>query len=167
MITRLNCREKDYDEKNQFYAFLMVLIGLLVLSLASRCCARTLSENEYLSLRKKMVAEQIEARGIKDKNVLEAMRKVERHRFVPKDICHLAYGDHPLPIGEGQTISQPYIVALMTEVIRPNRSMRVLEIGTGSGYQAAILAELCKDVYTIEIIEKSRPTGAKDLSGAL
>jgi len=163
MIARLHVGKKIMMKKI-FLCILMVLVGLLVLSLASRCCARTLSENEYLSLRKKMVAEQIEARGIKDKNVLEAMRKVERHRFVPKDICHLAYGDHPLPIGEGQTISQPYIVALMTEVIRPNRSMRVLEIGTGSGYQAAILAELCKDVYTIEIIEKLGKQAQKILS---
>jgi protein-L-isoaspartate(D-aspartate) O-methyltransferase len=101
-----------------------------------------------------MVAEQIEARGIRDKKILAAMRKVERHRFVPENYRDGAYGDHPLPIGEGQTISQPYIVALMTAVVKPQPGMKVLEIGTGSGYQAAVLAELCKSVYTIEIVEK-------------
>ncbi|NLB70135.1 MAG: protein-L-isoaspartate(D-aspartate) O-methyltransferase [Lentisphaerae bacterium] len=100
-----------------------------------------------------MVAQQIEARGITNSNVLAAMRKVERHLFVPEHLQHLAYGDHPLPIGEGQTISQPYIVALMTLVIEPDENMKVLEIGTGSGYQAAILAELCKSVYSVEIVE--------------
>ena len=100
-----------------------------------------------------MVAEQIEARGIRDPGVLRAMRKVERHQFVPDFLRHRAYDDNALPIGEGQTISQPYIVALMTEAIQPQPDTTVLEIGTGSGYQAAILAELCKNVYTIEIVE--------------
>ncbi|MCM8780942.1 MAG: protein-L-isoaspartate(D-aspartate) O-methyltransferase [Candidatus Omnitrophica bacterium] len=99
-----------------------------------------------------MVKEQIEARGIKDKNVLEVMLKVERHKFVPPEIRHLSYEDGPLPIGSGQTISQPYIVALMTELLSLKPQDRVLEIGTGSGYQAAILAELSKEVYTIEIL---------------
>jgi protein-L-isoaspartate(D-aspartate) O-methyltransferase len=100
-----------------------------------------------------MVIEQIEARGIRDTRVLQAMKKVERHQFVPPFLRNRAYDDNALPIGEGQTISQPYIVALMTEVIKPGPDMKVLEIGTGSGYQAAILAEICKSVYTIEIIE--------------
>jgi len=108
--------------------------------------------DKYLELRQKMVKEQIIARGIKNKNVLSAMLKVERHRFVPKNLWNYAYEDYPLPIAEEQTISQPYIVALMTELLKVNKKDRILEIGTGSGYQAAILSELCKDVYTIEVI---------------
>lgn len=100
-----------------------------------------------------MVESQIILRGIKDKKVIEAMLKVERHLFVPQDLRDFAYEDRPLPIGEGQTISQPYIVALMTEVLNLKPTDKVLEIGTGSGYQAAILAEIAKEVYTIEIIE--------------
>ena len=102
--------------------------------------------------RLKMVQEQIEARGVKNPRVLEAMRTVPRHRFVPPDVAHLAYQDSPLPIGNGQTISQPYIVAYMTEVLELEPHHRVLEIGTGSGYQAAVLAEVVKEVYTIEIV---------------
>jgi protein-L-isoaspartate(D-aspartate) O-methyltransferase len=100
-----------------------------------------------------MVGTQIRARGIKDEGVLNAMRKVDRHKFVPEEIRHQAYSDRPLPIGEGQTISQPYIVALMTELLELKKKDRVLEVGTGSGYQAAILAELAGYVFTIEIIE--------------
>lgn len=111
-------------------------------------------ENDYDKLREIMVKEQIERRGIKDKRVLEVMRKVPRHLFVPEDLRDEAYNDYPLPIGEEQTISQPYIVALMTELLGLKGKEKVLEIGTGSGYQAAILAHLCKEVYTIEIIEK-------------
>ncbi|MFO7370446.1 MAG: protein-L-isoaspartate(D-aspartate) O-methyltransferase [Bacteroidales bacterium] len=99
-----------------------------------------------------MVKQQIEARGIADKRVLDAMRKVERHLFVPPELAYKAYGDYPLLIGYGQTISQPYIVAFMTEVLGLKPYSKVLEIGTGSGYQAAILAELCDSVFTIEII---------------
>lgn len=100
-----------------------------------------------------MVSSQIETRGISDKRVLEAMRKVERHRFVPKELERWAYDDNPLPIGEGQTISQPYIVAFMTEVLKLKQKDKVLEIGSGSGYQAAILAEICDSVYTVEIFK--------------
>ncbi len=103
--------------------------------------------------RLRMVETQIAARGIEDLRVLHAMRKVPRHEFVPKAVQHLAYEDFPLPIGEQQTISQPYIVAYMTQLIEPRASDRVLEVGTGSGYQAAILGELVEDVYTIEIVE--------------
>lgn len=99
-----------------------------------------------------MVEKQIKARGVKDKKVLDAMLKVERHKFVPEKIRKYAYEDYPLPIGEGQTISQPYIVAFMTEQLSLKGKEKVLEIGTGSGYQAAILAEICKEVYSIEII---------------
>lgn len=103
--------------------------------------------------REQMVETQLKARGIKDLGALKAMLKVERHRFVPDQLQDQAYEDHPLPIGEGQTISQPYIVALMTELLDLKGAEKVLEIGTGSGYQAAILAELVQKVYTIEIIE--------------
>ncbi|PMP62060.1 MAG: protein-L-isoaspartate O-methyltransferase [Caldimicrobium thiodismutans] len=104
----------------------------------------------YRVARERMVETQIKARGIKDERVLKAMLKVPRHLFVPSSLRDQAYGDFPLPIGEGQTISQPYIVALMTEALELKGKERVLEIGTGSGYQTAILAELATWVYTIE-----------------
>ena len=113
-------------------------------------------------MRERMVETQIKARGVKDTRVLSAMLKVERHLFVPKEYQNSAYSDQPLPIGEGQTISQPYIVALMTELLELKGGEKVLEVGTGSGYQAAILAELAKEVYTIEIIE-TLATSAKKL----
>lgn len=102
--------------------------------------------------RDSMVKNQIESRGVKDSLVLKAMRKVPRHLFVSKAYQEEAYADEPLPIGEGQTISQPYIVALMTELLSLKGGEKVLEIGTGSGYQAAVLAEMAKEVYSIEII---------------
>jgi len=107
--------------------------------------------SDYAADRAEMVVQQIADRGVRDTRVLSAMRKVPRHEFVPDAEKRHAYRDMPLPIGEGQTISQPYIVALMTELARPEKSHRVLEIGTGSGYQAAVLAELVEHVYTIEI----------------
>lgn len=103
--------------------------------------------------RQTMVRLQIEARGITDRAVLAAMRKVQRHRFVSPAYIPRAYADHPLPIDDGQTISQPYIVAFMTEALTLQRTDKVLEIGTGSGYQAAVLAEICDSVFTIEIFE--------------
>ena len=99
-----------------------------------------------------MVSQQLRARGVRDEAVLAAMQRVQRHRFVPAAIEQLAYGDHPLPIGLDQTISQPYIVAFMTEAADVDSTDKVLEIGTGSGYQAAILGELARAVYTIEIL---------------
>ena len=104
-------------------------------------------------MRQKMVKIQIEGRGVKDERVLDVLREVPRHRFVPSHSRRRAYDDGALPIGEGQTISQPYIVALMTELLRLEGHERVLEIGTGSGYQAALLADLVDHVYTIEIVE--------------
>jgi protein-L-isoaspartate(D-aspartate) O-methyltransferase len=104
--------------------------------------------------REDMVNSQIRARGVTDPLVLAAMRSVPRHRFVPDDMVAYAYDDSPLPIGHDQTISQPYIVAFMTEAIHPQADFRVLEVGTGSGYQAAVLAEIVDSVFTIEIIEK-------------
>ena len=111
-------------------------------------------QDRFQQQREEMVNRQLEARGIKDQATLDAMRKVERHRLVPEDMVKHAYRDGPLPIGGGQTISQPYIVAFMTEAIRPRPGMKVLEIGTGSGYQAAVLAEIVDEVYTIEIVEE-------------
>jgi protein-L-isoaspartate(D-aspartate) O-methyltransferase len=108
----------------------------------------------FKQAREQMVADQIVRRGIDDPRVLAAMKKVPRHLFVPISLAPRAYGDHPLPIDEGQTISQPYIVALMTESIRLKGAERVLEIGTGSGYQAAILSQVAGEVYTMEIKEK-------------
>ena len=110
-------------------------------------------QDDFALLRNRMVREQILARGVKDQRVLDAMRKVPRHLFVPQNVRTYAYNDYPLPIGYGQTISQPYIVAFMTEALHLKPNDRVLEIGTGSGYQAAVLAELGGEVYTIEIIE--------------
>ena len=128
------------------HALVLLLVGVAMISQSP---AQDLMER----LRERMVKTQIENRGVKDPAVLEALRKVERHRFVPESYASRAYSDHPLPIGEGQTISQPYIVALMTEVLNLKKSDKVLEIGTGSGYQAAILGELCDSIYTIEIVE--------------
>ncbi len=99
-----------------------------------------------------MVRDQVEARGVKDGRILDAMRKVPRHLFVPWNMRSYAYHDEPLPIGEGQTISQPYIVAYMSEVLHLKGNERILEVGTGSGYQAAILAEIAKEVFTVEIV---------------
>ncbi len=108
---------------------------------------------EWEKARKKMVREQIEKRGIREEKVLKAMEKVPRHLFVPENYRIYSYEDHPLPIGEEQTISQPFIVAYMTELLELDENCKVLEIGTGSGYQSAILAEIVKEVYTVEIIE--------------
>ena len=103
--------------------------------------------------RRDMVDSQIKARGVGDRRVLDAMRKIPRHLFVPESLRGLAYADEPLPIGEGQTISQPYIVAYMTEALELRGHERVLEVGTGSGYQTAVLAELVREVWTVEIVE--------------
>jgi len=109
-------------------------------------------DQPYYAQRTRMVSEQIAARGIKNPAVLKAMRETPREQFIPPAVRELAYEDRPVPIGYGQTISQPYIVALMTELLDIKTDQRVLEIGTGSGYQAAILSSLAKEVYTIEIV---------------
>jgi protein-L-isoaspartate(D-aspartate) O-methyltransferase len=127
-------------------------LAALVIVLEAACWRPADADNERATERAAMVREQIQARGVKDKRVLRAMEKVKRHLFVPPGGQSEAYEDHPLPIGAGQTISQPYIVGLMTEALRLKVGGRVLEIGTGSGYQAAILGELAKEVYTIEIV---------------
>jgi protein-L-isoaspartate(D-aspartate) O-methyltransferase len=110
-------------------------------------------KKDFESLRKEMVENQIIRRGIKDKKVIDAFLKVPRDEFVPENLKEYAYEDSPLPIGEGQTISQPYIVALMTESLKLNGKEKILEIGTGSGYQSAILAEIGCKVYSVERIE--------------
>jgi protein-L-isoaspartate(D-aspartate) O-methyltransferase len=115
-------------------------------------CDRAM-KNNFADERKRMVRSQLVSRGIKDEKVLDAMKKVPRHVFVPEDMLSNAYSDEPLPIGEGQTISQPYIVAYMTEVLALKGEERVLEIGTGSGYQTAILAEIAQHVFTVELVE--------------
>ena len=117
----------------------------------------------YVGARERMVNRQIARRGVKDEKVLAAMRKVPRHKFVPEVQIPNSYEDRPLPIGHGQTISQPYIVAKMTELLGPNEKMKALEVGTGSGYQAAILAEIVNEVKTIEIIKKLGNSAQKRL----
>lgn len=130
-----------------------VLLLPLLLSLLLHLFASTGdSQEEFSGHRRRMVQQDIAARGIDDPKVLEAMETVPRHLFVPEGLRRKAYADHPLPIGEGQTISQPYVVALMTEALDLEGKERVLEIGTGSGYQAAVLAGIAAEVYSIEII---------------
>jgi protein-L-isoaspartate(D-aspartate) O-methyltransferase len=132
---------------------ILFAIGMLIMfSIGSK--AGEPAGSDFARLRESMVTAQIEGRGVKNVKVRAAMRKVERHRFVPKSYRREAYEDHPIPIGEGQTISQPYVVALMSEMLEPDSSMRILEIGTGSGYQAAVLAEIVDSVYTIDIISE-------------
>jgi protein-L-isoaspartate(D-aspartate) O-methyltransferase len=125
------------------------IAALGVLALAASCEGPDL---EFAQQRERMVRTQIEGRGVADLRVLEAMRSVPRHRFVPEDLKESAYDDGPLPIGHGQTISQPYIVAVMTELLAPEPNDVVLDVGTGSGYQAAVLARVVKQVYSIEIV---------------
>ncbi len=122
-------------------------------------------EKNFKEERRAMVQMQLSPRGIADENVLRVMGEVPRHRFVPQDVVECSYDDRPLPIGEGQTISQPYMVALMTQCLELDGDEKVLEIGSGSGYQAAILAELAKQVYTIERIESLRVRSREILEG--
>jgi protein-L-isoaspartate(D-aspartate) O-methyltransferase len=137
---------------------LLVLVAALPLVHCSgwsggSAAPQAISAETFEQLRLDMVRRQIEGRGVKDPEVLEAMRQVPRHEFVPDTSRAEAYDDHPLPIGEGQTISQPYIVALMSELLKLETDHKVLEIGTGSGYQAAVLSLLAGEVYSIEIVE--------------
>jgi len=125
--------------------------------------ARSSEEPSLVEARKRMVERDLKGRDIRDPKILEIMGKVPRHLFVEPSLKGKAYADHPLPIGEGQTISQPYIVALMTQILKIQPGERVLEIGTGSGYQAAVLAELTDQVYTIEIMEALTQQAAQRL----
>lgn len=145
-------------------------VALLWSSLLVSGCFETPShraaETAFTAARQRMVRQQLTApdRGITNALVLAAMDKVPRHEFVPVDLRAQAYGDHPLPIGYDQTISQPFIVAFMTEKLEPKRTDKVLEIGTGSGYQAAVLAELVEEVFTIEIVEPLARRAETDLN---
>lgn len=136
------------------------LLGLVLLLLAacgraeitSSAATTTDTRDAFLPQRERMLVEDIERRGVTDPRVLAAMRAVPRHLFVPQKYRSRAYADHPLPIGQGQTISQPYIVALMSQLLEVAPGERILEVGTGSGYQAAILAQMGAEVYSVEII---------------
>ena len=143
----------------QFEGWLMVA----ALCLLAACHKTALSSSEFSGQRQEMIEQQLKPRGIHDKRVLAAMAKVPREEFLPESLRNQAYTDGAMPIGQDQSISQPFIVAFMTEQLRPKPTDRVLEIGTGAGYQAAVLAELVKDLYTIEIIEPL----AKDASARL
>jgi protein-L-isoaspartate(D-aspartate) O-methyltransferase len=144
-------------------SFLLAVLGTAWVSGPSKATA---TEDAYARQRAQMVARQLETRGIDDAATLSAMRNVPRHRFVPEARQRQAYADSPLPIGYGQTISQPYIVAYMTELLQLEPGMRALEIGTGSGYQAAVLAEVLDEVFTIEIIPELARWGAENLRGS-
>jgi protein-L-isoaspartate(D-aspartate) O-methyltransferase len=137
-----------------------------VAALAACTCspAETPPGSSWEAARKRMIERQLAGRGVKNRRVLAAMAKVPRHEFVPEGHRAEAYNDCPLPIGQGQTISQPYIVAFMTEVIDPRPGQRVLEVGTGSGYQAAVLAELVGAVYTIELLPELSTAANKRLT---
>jgi protein-L-isoaspartate(D-aspartate) O-methyltransferase len=129
-----------------------ILVFLLVTLPAGSSSAADVDESVFIRMRERMVKYQIARREIADRDVLRAMSTIPRHRFVPKGLADKAYDDTPLPIGYGQTISQPYIVAFMTEIVRADNKSTVLEVGTGSGYQAAVLSAVAGRVYTIEII---------------
>lgn len=121
-------------------------------------------DSEYTDARRRMIRRDLAGRDIKDQLVLQAMGRIPRHEFVPQELRDNAYVDHPLPIGHQQTISQPYIVALMTQLVEAKEGARALDIGTGSGYQAAVLAEICKEVYSIEIVEPLAKEATKRLA---
>ena len=145
-------------------------LGLLVALVLAACTvgrdvgAPVQRDEELARQRRDMVATQLRSRGIRDARVLDAMSRVPRHRFVLEQDVSVAYGDHPIPIGLGQTISQPYIVAFMTEALAIAPGHKVLEIGTGSGYQAAILGELAREVYTVEIVPELADRGKRVLT---
>jgi protein-L-isoaspartate(D-aspartate) O-methyltransferase len=143
-------RSSDIEVLLRIVFAVVAILGVLLDLLA----APGKDDDPFASRRKAMVAEQVAARGVRDSAVLEALRSVPRHLFVPAELRGEAYGDFPLPIGEGQTISQPYIVGLMTESLNLGKGDRVLEIGTGSGYQAAVISLLAAMVYSVEINER-------------
>lgn len=139
---------------------------VLILAVVASPGVRADQDDPYALARLRMIERDIAGRGIRDKTVLDALSRVPRHLFVDEGYRDRAYGDHPLPIGEGQTISQPYVVALMTEALRLRKSDRVLEVGTGSGYQAAVLAEIVKKVYSLEIRPPLAERSARTLRNA-
>ena len=135
-------------------------------AIAAEPSRRPPEEEQFVRARERMVKEDLRRRDITDAKVLEAMGRVPRQRFVPENLERRAYGDYPLPIGHGQTISQPYIVALMTQLAEAGPESRALDVGTGSGYQAAVLAEICKEVYSIEIVKPLAEQARKRLEGS-
>ena len=144
-----------------------LICSLIALVIPTAMCSSSQADQDggdRMPDRRRMVAEQIRGRDIRDERVLRAMEHVPRHRFVPAGVAHEAYADHPLSIGHGQTISQPYIVAFMTEALDVRPEHRVLEIGTGSGYQAAVLGELAAQVYTMEIVEPLAESASRTLA---
>jgi protein-L-isoaspartate(D-aspartate) O-methyltransferase len=166
--------KRSWMEVNMIARILLLFTGAILLMSCSLPAAEqkpistepaTGESDLMIQARERMVANQIEARGVKDPAVLAALREVPRHKFVPEDYQDSAYADHPLPIGYGQTISQPYIVALMTEALQLQPEQHVLEIGTGSGYQAAILGEMGMQVFTIEIIPELSEQADQRLKG--
>jgi protein-L-isoaspartate(D-aspartate) O-methyltransferase len=148
----------------RFLALALLGLGCRVNASDANADAGATAGDETARARERMVEEQIEARGVRDPRVLAAMRKVPRHELVPAPQRGSAYEDYPLPIGQGQTISQPYVVAAMSEALALKGSERVLEVGTGSGYQAAVLAELAERVYTIEIVPELAARAKADLA---
>lgn len=139
--------------RNTTMTWLYFLLMILLFSRAGQGQPDQDKENRFAELRYNMVETQLKSRDVKDSSVLDAMRTVPRHLFVPKSYHSESYRDGPLPISDGQTISQPYIVGIMTQLMKVDSTSKVLEIGTGSGYQAAVLAEICDSVFSIEIIE--------------
>ncbi|MGA2823690.1 MAG: protein-L-isoaspartate(D-aspartate) O-methyltransferase [Bacteroidales bacterium] len=148
----------------RFNGIKMIFSLIFLIVILTGCISQNNHSWGFSKEREKMVNEQIKGRGISDKRVLDAMTKIPRHLFIPEPYSANAYDDTPLPIGLNQSISQPYIVAFMTEVLRLKATDRVLEIGTGSGYQAAILAEICDSVYTIDIFESLADRARKTLN---
>ena len=140
-----------FDPRTKSKTLTLSMVFLMLWNLAMPLSGSYAFDADFKIKRGKMIEGDIKGRGITDKKVIHAMSKIERHLFVNKSLMNMAYEDHPLPIGEGQTISQPYVVALMTEALNLKSTDKVLEIGTGSGYQAAVLAEIVSEVYTIEI----------------
>jgi protein-L-isoaspartate(D-aspartate) O-methyltransferase len=137
----------------------------LLLALVLGCGVKSAAQvDPYAEARARMVREQIAARGVRDERVLAALGRVPRHELVPAELREHAYEDRPLPIGKGQTISQPYVVAYMTEQLALSGDERVLEVGTGSGYQAAVLAELAREVWSIEIVPELGERARADLA---
>lgn len=166
IMSRFGYKKFNYKKIGLVLAGLILFSVLVIYLLSSRLASptRTISSpDQYSQLRQAMVEEQLKKRDIDNEKVLAAMEKVERHKFVPENMKDNAYVDDPLPIGYGQTISQPYIVALMTQEARVEPDDKVLEIGTGSGYQAAVLSELVDKVYTIEIIKELADSASQRL----
>jgi len=150
---QLSHRVNEVEMKMNIFFYLALLV-----SLVGKC-----EQDRFSTARERMVKDQIVARGIQDPATLRSMKTVPRHEFVPPNLVAYAYEDTPLPIGLDQTISQPYIVALMTELIKPQKGQHVLEVGTGSGYQAAVLAKIVDSVYTIELLPELAESSAKRL----